>query len=155
MVKGFYITKMIRDATYDDIEILLPLAKEMHRTSPVYSSMPFNEGKVRQYSRNYSEKSHTYFRVYEKDGKPVAFFLGYVQNYFFNYEVLGQQETLYTDGKNPMVGIRLSKDFEIWCKEQGAIEVNYGITHSHTPRHTSFMSRLGYEIVGTVYSKRL
>ena len=146
---------MIRDATYEDIEILLPLSEEMHRTSPVYSSMPYDKDKVREYARGYVKRDYTYFRVYEKNGKPVAFFLGYITNYFVNYSIMGQQETLYTDEKNPMVGIRLSKDFEVWCKEQGALEVNYGITHSHTPRHRDFMSRLGYEVVGTVYSKRL
>ena len=146
---------MIRDAVNEDIEILLPLGEKMHKTSPFYGDMPFDKDKVREYAQRHIDGVNNYFRVYERDGTPVAFFLGHVVHYFFNWEVSGRQGGLFTDGKTPMLGIRMSKDFEAWCKERGAFEVNYGVTHSHTPRYDTFMSRLGYKNIGAVYSKRL
>jgi hypothetical protein len=147
---------MIRDAIDEDIEILLPLAIKMHSTSKVYADLDLDLQKVRDYAKDYIDYYDRYFRVYEKDGRPVAFFLGYVCEYFFGNQKLGIQENLFTNEENPMVGIRLSKDFEAWCKERGAIEVNFGITTSHDrQRHDKFMARLGYRDCGTVYKKRI
>ena len=147
---------MIRIAAYEDIELLLPLAIKMHKTSKVYGDLDINLDKVRSYAKSYIDGKNRYFSVSEKDGKATAFFLGHGSRYFFSDQILGCQDNLFTDEKSPMCGIRLTKDFEKWCKARGAVEINFGITSSHVrEKHDKFMSRLGYKDSGTVYKKRI
>lgn len=147
---------MIRDATYEDIEEILQLAIEMHRTSSTYSFADFHNPKFIDYCKRCIEYNNRYIRVFDSGSGPVAFFMGVISEHLFGRDRVGVQELLWTNGKAPMCGIRLSKDFENWCKKKGAIDVTFGITHSHDRgRHDKFMSRLGYEDGGTVYKKRL
>ena len=147
---------MIRDAVYKDIELLLPLAVEMHTSSKSYAYLKLDLNKVRDYAKMYIDHNNKYFRVYDKGNHLSAFFLGHLSKCFFGNQIVAAQAGLFTDEETPMCGIRLSKDFERWCKKRGAVEVTYGITTSHDrERHDKFMSRLGYSDCGTVYKKRL
>tara|TARA_B100000745_G_C20044458_1_gene356015 strand:- start:139 stop:591 length:453 start_codon:yes stop_codon:yes gene_type:complete len=147
---------MIRDATYEDIEKIIPLAVEMHGASPNRSHTDFHIPKFIEYCNRCIEYNNRYFRVFDSGSGPTAFFMGFISEYLHGRDRLGVQENLWTDEKQPMCGIRLSKDFENWCKKKGVVEICFSITHNHDrPRHDKFMSRLGYVDCGTVYKKRI
>jgi len=147
---------MIRDAVYEDIEKLVPLAIEMHRTGSTQRFTDFYIPKFRDYCKRCIEYNNRYFRVFDSGSGPTAFFMGFVSEHLYGRDRVGVQENMWTDGKTPMCGIRLSKDFEKWCKEKGVVELTFSITHSHDrERHGKFMSRLGYKDSGVVYKKRM
>mgnify|MGYP001186976245 FL=1 len=147
---------MIKDGTNEDIEYLLPLAKKMHETS-IYRNLDYTDERIRTYAQKFVQSEDHYFRVYIKDEKPTAFFLGYITNYIWSYQILGCEEQLFTDNSSPLVGLKLTKDFEKWCKEKGAVEVNFSVTHSGKPneKYNKFMERMGYKDVGSIFKKRI
>ena len=148
---------MVRDGTDDDIEKLLPLAIKMHETS-IYKGLELDLEVVRKYAKGFIKDDWKYFRVYVgQDEVPSAFFMGFTTNYFFNNQVLGCEENLFTNEKNPFAGIRLTKDFEKWCKKRGAVEMNFSVTHSGKPngQYHKFMKRMGYQEIGAIFKKRI
>lgn len=147
---------MVRDATYDDVEKLLPLAYVMHQTS-IYKETEYDEEVVRKYAKHFVDSENNYFRVVDKDGKPCAFFLGYITTYLWSNQTLACEENLFTDGTSVLAGLKLTKDFEAWAKEKGAYEVNFSITHSGKPdeQMNKFMVRMGYQERGAIFKKRI
>ena len=127
---------MIKEGTYEDIETLLPLAKEMHGTS-IYKDTHYDENIVRGYASRFCGNPNKYFRVYYKGDKPMAYLLGYI------------------DQSSQLAGFKLLKDFEKWAKEKGCKEVNYSVTYAGAPneQYDKVMTRMGYTKQGAIYKK--
>ena len=146
---------MIREGKDEDIEKLIPLAIKMHETS-IYKNLELDLQVVRDYAKQFIKDDWKYFRVCVGEDKiPSAFFMGFITKYFFNNQILGCEENLFTNEKNPFAGIRLTKDFEAWCKKKGAVEVNFSVTHSGKPneQYHKFMKRMGYKEIGAIFKK--
>ena len=145
---------MIKEGTYEDIETLLPLAKEMHGTS-IYKDTHYDENIVREYASRFCGNPNKYFRVYYKGDKPMAYLLGYITNYLWGNDILAQEELLFTDQSSQLAGFKLLKDFEKWAKEKGCKEVNYSVTYAGAPneQYDKVMTRMGYTKQGAIYKK--
>tara|TARA_E500000178_G_scaffold340077_1_gene382364 strand:- start:253 stop:723 length:471 start_codon:yes stop_codon:yes gene_type:complete len=150
------VSPMIRDATKCDIEYLLPLARKMHSTS-IYKNSHYSDDNIRVWAKGYIDSDHSYFRVYCREEKAVAFLLGYITNYLWGDDIFAQEELLFTDGKSQLAGFKLLKDFEKWAIKNNCREVNYSVTYggATTSQYDDVMERLGYTKQGTIYKKGL
>lgn len=121
-----------------------------------YSTLPFDPEKARRMGGVFIDRQDRYFRVYEKDGVPVAFCMGGIADYIFSDALLGEEYIVYTNQEAPMAGARLMKDFEKWARDFGAIELNFSTTAlGDDPRYEAFCTRLGYRPCGRHWKKRL
>lgn len=150
------VSPMIRDATECDIEYLLPLARKMHSTS-IYKNSHYSDDNIRVWAKGYITSDHSYFRVYCREEKAVAYLLGYITNYLWGDDLFAQEELLFTDGKSHLAGLKLLKDFEKWAIDWGALQVNFPVTYDGLTdvKYNKVMERLGYKQQGTIFKKDL
>ena len=146
---------MIRDAEHEDVEECLELGHRMYLASQ-YSSLPWCSDKCRNLGHSFVEREDRYFRLYEKDNRPVGFCTGGIEDLIFSEEYMGKEYLLFTSEEVPLVGLRLMRDFEKWCINWGVMEIDFSTTsQGEDKRFEAFANRLGYRPAGRHWKRRL
>ena len=150
----------VRITRPDEIDLILPLAREYHRESR-YNHIPFSETKLRQLFTQGFNNQHDTFGAYMRHGERVV---GIVHAGVGDY-YLGDGGRIVTvlsfyvpkDIRDTMIGgrvtIKMMRILTDWAKAQRAEEIHIHTTSGISPRRTDRMlRRLGFRTLGGYYS---
>lgn len=128
------------------------LAKQMHQESEVHKHQAFNEQKVqRLFQASITKPEMLYFRLAVKDNEVLGGFYGMlVEPYFTDVKVAKDLAWFITpDKRGGILAVRLVRDFEVWAKKHGAIQLGLGqSTGVQVEQTQKLYERLGYRVVG-------
>ena len=137
---------MIRDATFDDLRYLLPLAKLAHSRS-VYRDMDMNEATMQRNFVVSMSFDDGYAKVVEKDGAVVGGLCGIIAD---NHYGIRCAQDLFNYSKCSTD--RLIKDFLLWASVRDVRFVQ--ITDmSYNGRYGKLCQHLGLTPAGQNYVK--
>lgn len=132
-------------ATLDDLEKVYRLGLEFHAYSP-HSGDPVCPDDWRETARQLIENGSVF--VSEN-----GFIGGVVGSPYFNKSVRHAFELFWwaPDGN----GRKLQQEFRAWCREQGAVQINWTALHDeHLPRIDKIYRRQGAIPVEVAYRER-
>ncbi len=105
---------IVRDAIFEDLEQLMPIAHEVHKQS-IFADTPMNEAQIQRVfvlSMNFHDG---FAKVVEHKGKVVGCMFGVVVDNHFGIRCAQDLFTYSRGGTNTLI-----KEFKAWAKERGA-----------------------------------
>ena len=105
---------IIRDGKFEDFEILLPLAHEVHRFSP-FADLPINEAQIQRVYVMSLFSDDGFVKVAEDDGKIVGCMVGAVAVNQWGLRVAQDMFMMSRGGTGALIKI-----FKKWAKERDA-----------------------------------
>lgn len=132
---------IIRDATFEDAEALLPLAKEAHAAS-FMAAWPMNEAELQRLFVVSMAFDDGFAKVVENDGKVVGGMIGAVSNNAFGIRCGADYFTFSCGGTTELI-----KEFKTWALSRGAKFVHL-TDLSGRPRYHQLITGLGFEPCG-------
>lgn len=128
-------------ATIDDLDRIVEMAKAFHAYSP-WRDVPFDEDAFRQVATGIIETGAIFLSEEGMCG-------GVIHPLYFSPSVRIGIEFFWWRGG------ALRKDFEAWCKEQGAFGVQFSaMADEHLPAVTRLYRSAGFEAAETAFVKR-
>ena len=140
---------MIRQATAEDIQPLVPLLHELHQNSP-YKNLKADEIAAKKMLAYALGSKQMFFWVSERAGRVVGFLLGGVDH--IGFPVKGRQASdimFYVQEGND--GVALAKTFLDWGWAQPNVKLVGLSVSSGVTRSEEFLDRLGLQRVGGIY----
>jgi len=113
----------IREATLDDVGVLLEMGQAFHKESPYASVVPYSHVSMRKTFEALLISDETVFLVCEEEGEVFGAVASVITPMMFNTQVRVTSERFwYTkpEYRNNMAGIRLLKELEKKLIEKGA-----------------------------------
>ncbi len=146
---------MIVRYTPSYLDAAIELGRAMHLESR-FSPYPFSEARISQIL----ERPNVFGAFSVNDECITGFFLGVVQPMWFSETRYGFDLALYMKPEfrrhRTLDAVRLIKEFEKFCKEQGCSEINLGSTAEiSTDSARRLYARLGYSECGFVSRKEI
>jgi GNAT superfamily N-acetyltransferase len=145
---------MIRPMTVQDFPVLIVLGAEMHKESN-YANLDFSTEKLWQLGETMLATPDEWLSlVYEKDEEIIGFCFGFVSPHFFGNDLTSGDFAIYVtlEHRKGMVGVRLIKAYDAWCRAKGVKEPLLGVSAGITPdRIGQLYERLGYTDKYTIY----
>ena len=144
----------IRQGDTDDIMSLIMLGREMHKESPRFRDMDYDEDKLMHLGLGLAEQGGIF--IAEKDDKPVGMVLGMVTEHFFGHDLMATDLAFYVhpDHRGGTLAVRMLKKFEAWAFSLGAKVISVGVsTEVGSERTGQLYERLGYRITGCLAVK--
>lgn len=154
----------IRNATVDDIPVLIAMGRALHDESPRYSHLSYSEEKVERLIRSMIEDTLVADApggavVAIKDGIVVGMIGGFVTSPFFSDDKIASDYTFYVKPEHRGTGrvaLRLIQAFEQWAITQGVRDIVPGTSTMIDADGTAALYRhLGYEKHGFIFRKRV
>lgn len=145
---------MIRRAQHADIPEIIRLSETMHMESR-YRALPYNGAKFAGLLRGLIDTDSGLVVVAEKDGGLIGAIAGMVTDHFFADAKIAYEFGLYVEPaqRGTLAGYRLAKAYIDWATEQGADQIDMGITTGIAEERTGKMyERLGLKHVGIIFS---
>jgi GNAT superfamily N-acetyltransferase len=144
----------IRQGDTDDIISLISLGREMHKESPRFKGMDYDEEKLIHLGIGLAEQGGIFLA--EKNGKPIGMVLGMVTEHFFGHDLMATDLAVYVhpDHRGGTLVVRLIKKFEAWAFSMGAKVISMGVsTEVEADRTGQLYKRLGYRMTGCLAVK--
>lgn len=135
----------IRPAREADCSRMVLLAAQMVKESPRYSRHGFAIDKARQLFQVLLQMGG--LLAAEKDGEIVGFFAGIVSEHFLSHAKCATDVGVFVlpEHRGGTAFLRLVRAFEEWAREQGATEIQLGVsTQVETEQTVRMYERLGY-----------
>lgn len=154
----------IRNATVDDIPVLMSMGRALHAESPRYSYLSYSDEKVERLIRSMVEDTLVAEApggvvVAVKDGIVVGMIGGFVTSPFFSDDKIASDYTFYVKPEHRGTGrvaLRLIQAFEQWAIAQGVRDIVPGTSTLIDAEGTAALYRhLGYEMHGYIFKKRV
>lgn len=143
---------MIREATLDDLPLLIECCVNFYKESP-FKGLSFNLEKIEQTVRTLIENHEGVVYVYEDD-TIRGMILGSLSRPTISDDVIATEIAwwVHKDNRNGRVAIELFKAFQQW----GMANADY-INMTHLPTHdlSKFYTKHGYEPVDRHYLKKV
>ncbi len=146
----------IRQATLDDIPMLMEMGKRMHQESPRFRMMDFSEDKCRQLGEALIPSGSIF--IAEKEGEAVGMMIGFITEHYFGYDLMASDLAVYVvpEHRGGSLGVRLIKVFEQWAEDNGARVITLGIsTEVEAKRTLGIYEKLGYATKGYITTKEI
>lgn len=144
----------IRQGDRDDIPALIELGGLMHKESPRFRGLDWDEDKLIQLGILLADQGGMF--VAEKDNKVVGMILGMVTEHFFGRDLVASDLVVYVhpDHRGGTMVVRLLKKFEAWAYATGAKVIVLGVsTEIKADRTGELYKRLGYRSTGVMAVK--
>lgn len=137
----------IRKATASDADAILTLVALMVTESPTYRRHSFAFEKATNLIKYLTDVQCLI--VAEKNGEVIGFCSGIVSEQLLSYDKYATDTGIYIlpEHRGGTAFVRLVRAFEAWAKEQGATEVQLGVsTGINTDRTVCIYERLNYKM---------
>jgi GNAT superfamily N-acetyltransferase len=138
---------IIRPATYDDLDMLLLIAKAMQEESPRFSRMTFSQRKMLQLFINLIDSENGLVLVAEVEGEIVGGFAGMVIEHFFTDDLVANDIGLFLipNARGGTLAARLIKQYIAWAKTKTEF-IQLGIsTGVHMEKTAELYQALGLQ----------
>jgi GNAT superfamily N-acetyltransferase len=145
---------MVRNATLDDIPVMLQLAELMHAESQL-APLTFCAEKVEIAMR--SMIADGFAMVHEKDGEIDGGMLGYIGEPWYSRVPVAGETGLFVrpDKRGGLAAWYLLSEFVAWAMNRGAKEITLAISTGVRVEETGRLyQRLGFKRVGGVFIRR-
>ena len=147
---------MIRAGTSADIPRLVELGAMLHGSS-VFRAIKYDPAKVAATLDGLVRGAGVLF-VAEREGMVIGGLAGGITEYWFSREKVGFDYSFFIEPseRNGFTAMKLIRAMEIWCKGQGARELQMGITTGINVDNTSkFYELVGFQNAGPIFKKEL
>ena len=104
----------IRDAVFEDLEQLMPIAHEVHQSS-IFAAFPMNEAYIQRTYVVMMKFDKGFVKVAEDKGKIVGFMAARITENYFGIRVAKDIFTFSVGGTD-----KLLREFKTWAKENDA-----------------------------------
>lgn len=144
---------MIRDATHDDVLILLELGRRLHAESPRFSRLAFNDEKAGNFLRFLIESPDGWLVVAEKEGRVVGGMAALAYSEWFTHDKIVADVSLFMlpEHRGSFLSARLIRAFDVWSAGTGAKYAVAGMsTGIKTEETTQLYLSLGADRVGSI-----
>lgn len=149
---------MIREATIEDIPVLVKMSAAMQQESPRYQHVSFNANVMGNFLTGMIESPDRCVFVAEDDGAVVGMFGGVMGQYFFSLDTnyacdIGLYVVPEMRGRRHAYA--LLKEYEKWALGKGISPMNITISvaASNDAKVHEFFTRLGFVHIGGLYRK--
>lgn len=150
---------MIRNATTQDIPVLVKLGEAMHAESPRYRRMSWNPGKVcGLMDWCLANPDAGLLLVAERDGKVIGGFIGLCQPHYFSDDLMASDLALFVEpGKRGgLAAARLLQAFKVWARARGAVDIGAGVTTGVCDELAARLYRsVGFEPAGLLFKLKV
>lgn len=149
---------IIREATLNDVIIILDMAYAMQQESPRFSNNNFDAVKVGELFTNLIIANTGIVFILEKDEQPIGMLGGMVGEQIFSRDLYACDFGVYVkpEYRGSRGAIKMINAFEQRAIELGAKDISLSIsTDVHAERTATFYERLGYRRSGISTIKRL
>ena len=118
---------MIRQIEHKDISTLLALGYEMHQEGH-FKHTDYDLTKVTHLFTSIIEDDDKCCFIYERGGKIVGFFMGYIAEYYFGKDLSSYDLLIYVDknARGGSAGIKLLQCYIKWAKSWGVKDIRLG-----------------------------
>lgn len=150
-----------RDATAQDVEACVYIAKVMHAGSQFADNTTYIDEDATEHAHRCIKNASTFFKVAEKEGEVIAFFIAGSHPVVWNKNQWVSSEQLFfilPEHASPRIALRFFRLWEDWCKERGIVQMSFCPTSfiSHDfDRWDSFCDAVSFKRNGTSYRKVL
>jgi GNAT superfamily N-acetyltransferase len=142
------------DSLYE-IGLVAKMAAAMCRESPRYAQRIISETHMEKILSKAAEAGG-FVRVYDNGEEITGIMVGVVAPYLCGTEFYACDLILYVkpESRGTPAALSLVKEFEIWAKDMGAVEVMLGTSTGIDAEKTACLyERLGYSLVSKGFSK--
>jgi len=105
---------IIRDAVFEDLEQLMPIAHDIHKGS-IFAAYPMDEAQIQRVFVTTMAFEDGFIKVVERKGKIVGCMAGVVSENHFGIRCAQDLFTFSVGGTE-----KLLKEFKAWAKQHGA-----------------------------------
>lgn len=122
---------MIRQATHDDIGMLLGFAEAMHAASPRYRRLKFSPEKMEQTLLVLLDSAAGFLRIaVADDGRCVGVMAGVVAEHWLSTDSVATDLALFVtpDARGAGAADALVQAFKMWASECGAVWPQVGVS---------------------------
>ena len=147
----------MRNATSQDMDAAIDLGQSMWQES-YYADLPFDRIKVGALGHTAIDNPSYFCQVASFNGQLNGFFLGYVTEYFFNFDTIAMDLAVFVkpDARGSSAFFKLLFAFQKWAQDKGVREICLAHTTGVKTKQTKKLySKLGYNTVGSVHKKRV
>jgi len=155
---------IVRPPRFSELTQIVEIARNLVEESPAYKDIPFEPEVIYWHMRNALEKFHDDEGLFimlaeDCDGNIVGAMMGGMAPYLFSTKGrYACEHALYVnkEKRGTSAAYQLVQRFERWAIDNGAKELNMGVSTGITPeRAHGFYTKMGYNHVGGVYKKLL
>jgi len=142
---------VIREGTPDDIPIIVAMSKELHKESPVFVGMSFNEDRLASFLRSEFMVQAGCSFIAEEDGSPVGMFLGLINPHQFSDDLMANELCYFIreEHRGGPSGLLLISAYEKWAWDRGAVLITVDVSSGiHPERTLKLYERLGFQLQG-------
>lgn len=146
---------MIREIVLEDLRPAVTLLKDM-KDEGYCPDISFCELKVAKLLVSCINDDNRLCLVAEEEGDVVGVFVGYVDEYFFNYEEIAVEQVMFVKEEYRKKGIaaELIGGFETWSREREVKDICASATVGiDNGKVKTFYERLGYDTIGYMFKK--
>lgn len=146
----------IRQATLLDLLSLAPLAQAYAQEAEGHDNHPFDLEAALNSTALTILSEDGCFLLAHKGNEVVGFLWGHSHALPWSKTKIAFDTMLYVtpSSRKTSVAYRLLKEWEVWAKEHGAIEVQISIASGiHEDSSVSFFRKMGYSYIGRQYRK--
>lgn len=146
---GGHMSLVVRQATTDDLEAYIPMARNFLASTPMGNVVPFDEPAFRGFYKNAMENPDLGAWIAEDDGQPIGMAGAIVFPMYFNPNFISAQETwwwLEPTARGNGVGKILYQEIEKWAAERGAKAlIMVALENEKTSQFANLYARQGYK----------
>ena len=141
----------ISAATYDQVDTLVQMGKEMQQEAPEFRSLTFNEQKTRDYIARCIHGVKNLALVAIESDEIVGFMFAHCGDFYFANETFAEDSALYVipERRGSRVAMQLIAEYGKWADRLGAlrcyIATNTGIK---TEKALNLFKRCGFDPLG-------
>ena len=147
---------MIRLADVFDLDECVEIGRHFVLDS-VYSDMPIDISKMRQYAEAILWDPDSLFLVSEKDEKITGFFIARITDALFSHSLIASQELMYVmpSERSGRHAIQFLKRFRDWAEENKCERLYFAPSACPDQDFSKLVEHLGYEYLGPQYGIKL
>ena len=121
---------MPREATIEDLPVLLALGEAMHAESPRYRRLSFDADRLEATLRQLIGQVNGFVRIAGDGGAVDGVMVAMVSPHWTSWDLVATDLALYVmpDARGGHVGARLVRAYLEWARERGATLVQAGVT---------------------------
>jgi GNAT superfamily N-acetyltransferase len=150
-------------ANSNDVMLCRDLAVMHHKE--LGNGIAFDSAAVCYYGRqiaNSIERTEMNAWLARNNDQPIGYLFGTISPQVFNWKKIATQHMLYVipSFRGSSTAIRLIKSFELWAKENFAVEMQLNVErldgmNEEAERISRFYSKLGYKLTSNSHTKTL
>ncbi|AQG98588.1 hypothetical protein A9R05_06880 [Burkholderia sp. KK1] len=146
---------MIRNATQEDVPVLVDLGRHMTAESPRYKRLTYAPAKLERLFRTLVDSPDGFVMIAEQDGVPIGGMVGMVVDHWMAEERMASDLCLYVlpEYRGGMTAVRFVRRYIEFAQARGAADISLGVStgSAQIEKLARFFEMLGLQKAGYLF----